>query len=126
MKIYLSAPYSHPDPKIRESRFRAACIAAGKLIQQGHVVYSSLSHSHPIAIHSRLPLGWEYWQGVDEFFISVCDEVWVLCSDGWEDSVGIKGEIEIARKLKKPIRTLNYQGKFLKASLSVVVPPAVS
>lgn len=103
-KIYLACPYSHHEPKVREYRFRAACIMAGKFMQQGHIVYSPISHSHPIAMECKLPLDWSYWKDVDEFFISVCDELWVLCLEGWEQSEGIKAELEIVERLKKPVK----------------------
>ncbi len=35
--IYLASPYSHPDPAVREQRFRAAGDTAAALIRAGHI-----------------------------------------------------------------------------------------
>jgi len=45
-KAYLCAPYSHPDPKVREARVDAADMMAAQLMEQGYIVFSPLSHSH--------------------------------------------------------------------------------
>ena len=47
--IYLASPYSHPDPAVREERFREACRAAAKLISLGRIV------SRPSPTVTRLP-----------------------------------------------------------------------
>ncbi len=86
-----------------EKRFHAACEAAGKLIKQGHLVYSPIAHSHSIAVRCELPKDWEFWQRVDREYIKWVDEVQVLCLPGWEESTGIENEIKIAKELEKPV-----------------------
>jgi len=58
--IYLACPYSHPDSNVREYRFKMANRAAAKLMRDGHIVYSPISHTHPIAMEGDLPLDWAY------------------------------------------------------------------
>jgi hypothetical protein len=101
--IYLASAYSHPDPAIREQRFREACRAAAALFRQGHVVFSPIAHSHPLVEHG-LPADWSFWQRYDREMLARCDEVVVLMLEGWEDSVGVREEIRIARELGKPVR----------------------
>lgn len=103
--IYLASPYSHPDPAVREQRFRAACQAAVALLHAGRVVFSPIAHSHPLAQHG-LPGNWHFWERYDRAFLERCDEVLVLMLDGWEESVGVQAEIRIARELGKPVRYL--------------------
>lgn len=103
--IYLATPYSHPDPAVREQRFRAACQAAVALLHAGHVVFSPITHSHPLAQHG-LPGNWHFWERYDRALLERCDEVVVLMLDGWENSVGVQAEIRIARELGKPVRYL--------------------
>ena len=62
--IYLASPYSHPDPAVRERRFRAACSAAAFLLQAGHAVFSPIAHGHVLAEHG-LPTDWSFWQRFD-------------------------------------------------------------
>ena len=56
MKIYLAGPYSHKDPLIREQRFKMLNKYAAHLMRQGHIVYSPISMSHPIAVDNDLCL----------------------------------------------------------------------
>lgn len=102
MITYLASPYSHPDPAVREERFRAACRAAAALIRRGHVVFSPIVHSHSIAQHGW-PVDWGAWERQDRRFLAACDEVWVLTLDGWQESRGVEAEIAIARALGKPV-----------------------
>jgi len=103
--IYLAAPYSHPEPSVREQRFRAACIAAARLIRAGHVTFSPISHGHPIAVYG-LPTDWRFWERHDREQLARCDEVIVLMLDGWRDSEGVQAEIRIAAELGKSVRYL--------------------
>jgi hypothetical protein len=103
IKIYLASPYSHPDVKIREERFIAACKKAGQLMFQGHLVHAPIVHSHPIAIQCKLPTDWSFWERYDIEYIKWADEVWVLCLPGWDGSIGIEAEISIAKKMGKPV-----------------------
>ena len=101
--IYLASPYSHPDPAIRELRFRAVCLYAAKLMGQGVNVYSPIAHTNPIAVMGDLPKGWDFWKQYDEWFISRCNSVVVLMIDGWKESVGVQAEIAMAKEFGKPV-----------------------
>ena len=102
-KIYLAAPYSHPDLQIREIRVQQVSRAAAQLMRDGHCVFSPLSHSHPIANHIGNHLEHDFWLNQCLPFIPWCDELWVMQLDGWEDSRGIEMEIEAASKAGKDI-----------------------
>ena len=104
MRIYLATPYSDPDPKIRQERFDNINRIAASLINDGHYVFSPISHTHPIALIGNLPTGWEFWDGFDRSFIEWCDVVCVFCTAGWDTSVGVQAEIKIANELGKPIK----------------------
>lgn len=108
--IYLACPYSHPDSNVREYRFMKANQMAARLMRAGHIVYSPISHTHPIAVDGGLPLDWVYWQSVDEFYIRLCERVIVLMLTGWESSKGVQAEIEIARALDKPVEFMEAEG----------------
>ena len=107
--IYLACPYSHPLEGIRKARFRAANIAAARLMSEGHVIYSAISMSHPIAVENNLGLDWDYWQANDRFFISACDEMVVLMYPGWDISEGITAEMKLAESMGKKIRFLEWK-----------------
>lgn len=103
MKVYLATPYSHDNPAIRELRFMKINEVAAELMSKGIHVYSPISHTHPIAEAGNLPKGWDYWEQYVRHFIEWCDEVWVYCADGWEESKGVNAEIGIAKEFGKRV-----------------------
>ena len=98
--IYLAVPYSHKDPKVREERFKKANAVASDLIKRGNLVFSPISHSHPIAQEGALPIDWSFWKVFDYKLLSICDELIVYCLDGWEESTGVQREIELAEAME--------------------------
>lgn len=100
MKIYLAIPYT-VNP---ERSFTRANLDAGKIMTLGHIVFSPISHTHPIGLACNLPMGWDYWQDFDYLFIEWCDELWVSSFGDWTKSEGVKGEIKIATQLNKKIK----------------------
>lgn len=109
MRVYLATPYSHPDQKVREARFKAVNAVAAQLMRDGHHVYSPISHTHPIALAGDLPKGWDFWEAHDRTFIEWAEEVHVLLADGWQESTGVKAEICISSELGKPVRYIEVK-----------------
>lgn len=103
---YLAAPYSHPDRSVRVARFEAINKVAAKLMSDGALVYSPISHTHPIAEAGSLPIGWDFWQTYDKAFIYHSRKVVVLMLDGWQQSKGVTAEIAIATDAGIPIEYL--------------------
>ncbi len=103
-KIYLATPYSHKQQNIRRDRFNGVNIVAAELMNQGNLVFSPISHTHPIAGAGDLPKDWSFWHEYDTTFIEWADEVHVLMQDGWEESIGVTAEIEIAKEMGKPVK----------------------
>jgi len=100
---YICWPYSHPDPEIRELRFRECAQFAAKLAMEGYVVIAPIAHSHPLAIYGGLRGDWDSWRKQDEAFIRASKEVLVPKVRGWDTSVGIRAEIDFARSLGIPV-----------------------
>ena len=107
--IYLATPYSNPDKAVRLARFEYACRIAGRLMAAGHVVFSPIAHTHPIAVRSDLPLDWEYWQRFDREFLKVSEKMVVVMMDGWRESKGISAEVLIAEELQIPIEFIEAE-----------------
>lgn len=101
--IYLATPYSHPDIAVMESRFDMACRIAGRLMADGEIVFSPIAHTHPIAVRCELPRGSDYWNIYDREMLRAADKLVVVMMDGWRESKGIAGEIEIACELGIPV-----------------------
>ncbi|MBC7855845.1 MAG: DUF1937 family protein [Pirellulaceae bacterium] len=103
--IYLASPYSHPDPTIRDQRYLAACRAAVELLQTGATVFSPVVQGHALS-RFGLPTDWEFWRKHDGEHLRRCDELVVVTLNGWQESVGVLAEIELAREFGKPVRYL--------------------
>lgn len=102
-KVYLAAPYTHDDHDVVDSRVQRINMIAGALMKKGHIVFSPISHSHPIAVVSALPTDFKFWQAQNHEFIRWCDTVVVAMMPGWKDSKGILDEIEFAMSINKPV-----------------------
>ncbi len=100
--IYLAGPYTHPDAAVRAQRFQAVCRVAARLLLRGEPVFSPVVHGHPL-VACGLPTDWSFWSPFCRKYLEACQQVVVLMLDGWEESVGVLAEIEIADSLGKPI-----------------------
>ena len=105
--IYLSIPYTHPDPDVRRKRFEIANEVAAYLISYcGEHVYSPISHGHAIfdgRCTASCP-GEKYWPEFEAKIMPICTEMYVICVSGWKTSAGVKREIELAKALGIPVR----------------------
>lgn len=104
--IYLASPYTHEDPAIVDSRVEEVYRKVSDLMKLGYTVFSPIAHCHDMAKSCDLPTDWEFWNEYDKTIISRCDELWVLKLPGWQNSHGVKAEIQIAMELGKQIRYL--------------------
>jgi len=104
--IYLASPYSDPKFRTRHARWGAVCNAAASLMRDGHIIFSPIAHTHPIAAFG-LPKGWDFWERFDREFIEVAAELWILTLPGWEESKGVQAEIQIAVDSGKPVFTVD-------------------
>jgi len=110
-KIYLACPYSSPDENLRKWRVKQADKRAAELMEAGNLVFSPLSHSHPVSKHcsSTCPQDHDFWLKQDLWILKICDEMEILCLDGWAESKGIGVEIDfaLANGIKVHYRELN-------------------
>lgn len=102
--IYIAIPYSHPNKEVREHRVRIVSDIAGKLMCEGKVVFSPISHGYQIAKIHDMPTDWEYWERSCKTFLKRCSSMIVVMADGWERSQGVLAEIEVAEELGIPIQ----------------------
>lgn len=108
--IYLASPYSAHElngevNEIKQhGRYLQACVATGMIMKRGDLVYSPIVHWHIVDQMFRGEIGYEDYLAADCEMITKCDEVHVLCIDGWEESKGVAVEIEYAKKFNKPVK----------------------
>lgn len=102
--VYLCVPYSHPDENVRNMRADIADRLAARLMERGNIVFSPISHSHRIAPNIGNCNQTDFWIKQDLPFLEIADVVVVAMLDGWEESKGIKIELEHAKKRGIPVR----------------------
>jgi len=105
---YLAVPYTHEDPEIMEQRFIQVNKVASVLINNGEVIFSPISHTHPIKLAGNLPGTWQFWDEFDRAYLERCYKLYVLMLDGWKESKGVQAEIEIAKEYGLEIEYIDY------------------
>lgn len=106
--VYLASPYSHTDFNIRHQRHAQVASAVLEISRHLVPVYSPIVHWHAIAVEHSLPFDAEFWRTQNEPLIKSCDELWVLCIDGWRQSKGIGIELDFAHQCKKRTRYMTF------------------
>jgi len=106
--IYLASPYSHPDPKVCEARFTAACRATAELIRAGKPVFTPVVQGHALMPYG-VPSDWSFWEPIARHFLSRSDELVVLQIDGWRESEGVQAEMALASALGKRVDNLELE-----------------
>lgn len=106
---YLASPYTHESSRVRQNRYEAVCRVAGRLMRDGHLIFSPIAHSHAIAEMCELPGHWEFWQEHDRAMLSACEKLIVLKLPGWDISVGVAAEIELALSMGLPVEFMEFE-----------------
>lgn len=109
--IYLSSPYSSPDKIIREQRARLATQEVIKFLNKGLNVYSPVSYYHNIITIFSLPMDKNFWWKYNSELFKMSRMVYVLCIDGYYESVGVRQEVAFAIASGIPI-FYSTQGEF--------------
>jgi len=105
--IYLALPYMHENKFIMEFRAMVSDVIAADLMNQGKMVFAPISMCHHISVKYGLPGHWEFWKEMDEEFIKISGKVLVITLKGWQDSVGVNAEMELAKKYGVPIEFID-------------------
>ena len=100
--IYLACPYTHRDSRVSVDRFREVNKVAAGLIKEGFLVFSPISHSHPITVHG-IRGDFEYWKEFDKAIMDLCEELYVLKLEGWRESKGVAFEMSYMESKGKPV-----------------------
>lgn len=108
--IYLASPYSHPDPAVRQERYEQAMAAQAYLLREGVYTYSPIVACHPMALAHDLPTDAGWWQNYNFAMMSMCNWLFVLELDGWDNSVGVQAEIRWAQQFQMPITHCTWDG----------------
>lgn len=94
--VYLASPYTDRNPRIQALRVKQASMVAGQLMAQGIIVYSPITHGHhiePWMQHARKH-DHSFWMEQCLPLLRRCDRLIVLPLTGWQQSRGVRQEIQ--------------------------------
>lgn len=100
---YIASPYTDPDPLVREQRYLKVSELVVVMLRNGIFVYSPIAHCHEMAKIWGLPHDAAFWKAYDTEMIRACRHVSIYMLPGWDKSVGVRGEIDLAIELGKTI-----------------------
>jgi hypothetical protein len=107
---YLASPYSHPLAVERESRWIEAIRAQAWLFRQKINSYSPIVHWHPVATRYNLPTDAGTFKSANDVMILKSQGLLVLMIPGWEKSIGVQDEINVAGVHGLPVHRIKPDG----------------
>lgn len=115
-KIYIAGPYSGPDIITILENIRQGIEAGHYLISKGFAVFCPfLDYQFAFFNHPENTLTKEQYQANSMEWVKVCDAVFLL--PGWEQSGGVRRELDVAVRHRIPTYT-NYQDLFKWAEIA--------
>lgn len=104
MSWYVASPYSHPDPAMREERYRTAVTFVAWAAAERMLIYSPIVHWHVAARTRSLPTDADFWAWINQSDQEHSDGVMVLAIPGWRQSTGVQEELLFAARWSQTVR----------------------
>jgi hypothetical protein len=106
--VYIASPYSSPTDDeegraLREARYVAARAFLAHALNDRVWAYSPIVHCHHVALHHKMPTDAKFWWEMNKVYLDRATAVYVLAINGWNESKGIKMEVEYANERGIPI-----------------------
>lgn len=121
--LYLASPYTHNNPKVQDSRCEAVVIATRTLLVRKIKVFSPIVHGMPIFQDPSVPRDFEFWKDLSLCMVANCKNFAILELEGWEVSVGVQAELELAKTLQKTTFRIHPETLGLNAKYPHVSKP---
>lgn len=98
-RIYLAAPYTDNMTETRQHRYDTITKITAKLMKDGYIIFSPITHSHYLAEYYGCPNEPGFWS---RWYLSFLEhwatDLWVVKLYGWQCSLGVLNEIRYAKK----------------------------
>ncbi len=102
--VYIASPLSSSDEEEMDRRYHEACRLTAEMVEAGITAVSPVVHAYPMARHWKLGMGWRQWKDLDLALLRGSSCLVVATEvPGWDESVGVKAEIEAAQEWGIPI-----------------------
>lgn len=95
---YIACPYGHPDREVIDYRMDMFYKVDAHLVRQGKCPISPMNKIYMVE-KEKLDTSWDFWEPYSYALIHVCSELVVVTVKGWEESFGVRKEIEFAESL---------------------------
>ena len=104
-KIFISMPYTHPDEEIMRERANIARKYSADIVDKMglSLVCPVLIGIDYISSGVDIQMTHQEWLDFSLLYMKGCDEVWILCIEGYDLSNGVKAEIQYADELEIPV-----------------------
>ena len=104
---YLGSPYTKYKAGLPRAFTDVAELCA-RLVGRGLHIFSPIVHAHPIAMHGGLdPLDLTIWYPWCRVMMDRSDILIVAHMEGWQESAGLRFEVDHFERAHKPIYDLN-------------------
>lgn len=112
MKIaYIASPYSRIENKELLMRHVAKFSGEYMLTNPGWYAVTGLIHHYASLEVGELGTDYSFWEGWCQTFLKRCDKLIVLMINGWDNSTGVKAEIEFAILHGIPVEYVMCEGQ---------------
>jgi hypothetical protein len=105
--IYVANPYIGTNKEM-SNRYEHTCAYVAKLCREYQICYAPIVHFHAVAICHELPRDSNYWRACNVAMLRRSEALHVLQLDGWDQSDGVKFEMDLAAKLNLLIRLIRW------------------
>jgi len=96
-RIFISIPYTHPDPAVVEERVKAAESYFMELLHRGDCPVSPVVVGHNFVTKYGANCSFEFWDKFCMEQLATCSELHILTLDGWDTSTGVAKENDMAQ-----------------------------
>lgn len=107
--IYVSSPYTHSDSSVVENRMKCVTEYLAQLSAERKIAFSPLLMHYCFDCGVELPKDYDFWRNHCLTLLSKSDVMHVLLLPGWEDSNGVKDEMDFTLAHNIPFEFINFQ-----------------
>jgi len=105
---YLAGPYTSSSSTVRNMREHGLTIAAARLMDEGKTVFSPITHGHQISYHLSTPDDHQFWMRQCLPLLHAAQELVVLPTAAWRESLGLRKELAFFAEQKRPISFIQW------------------
>lgn len=111
--FYLASPYSNPDPGKRTLRCLASHDYHEWFLMNRVWTLPAIWLTHHTAVKNNLPFTAADWISYNKIWMDKSAGTIVACMEGWEDSIGVKQEINYTRDQGKKVYLAVHDNGFM-------------